>query len=57
MCRCLAHGRGVRGFIILVVLSAGCPLFSGCSNIFGLTPSGHRLTDQAKALRSAYPDP
>jgi protein involved in polysaccharide export with SLBB domain len=57
MSRCLAHGQGVRWLAVLLVLCASSSLLSGCANIFGLTPSGHRLTDTAKALRSAYPDP
>jgi protein involved in polysaccharide export with SLBB domain len=57
MSRFLAHGRVVRALALLFVLTASCSFSSGCSNIFGLTPSGHRLTAEAKALRSAYPDP
>lgn len=57
MSRCLSHGRGVRRLAVLLVLCASSSISSGCSNLFGLTPSGHRLTDQAKAMRSAYPDP
>src|SRR6185437_13755533 len=33
----------------------GCTSSSG--NLLGLGPSGHRLIPQAKALRSAYPEP
>jgi polysaccharide export outer membrane protein len=53
------HSRGRRTLpvAVLLVLCASCPLLSGCSNLFGLTPTGHRLTSEAKALRSAYPDP
>jgi polysaccharide export outer membrane protein len=57
MARCLAHGRVARIFLFLLILFVSCSLSAGCSNILGLTPSGHRLTDEAKALRSAYPDP
>jgi protein involved in polysaccharide export with SLBB domain len=52
----MAQGRIARPVAFLMLCLACCPL-SGCSNIFGLTPSGNRLIDQAKALRSAYPDP
>ncbi len=38
-----------------------CVFLLGCSssggNLLGLYPSGHRLIDQAKELRRAYPDP
>ena len=51
MSRCLGQGRGACSFAFLLAFCAGC------SNILGLTPSGHRLTNEAKALRSAYPDP
>ncbi len=57
MPQCLRHGRAARSFAVLLVLCLSCSLLSGCSNILGLTPSGHRLIDAAKNLRSAYPDP
>jgi polysaccharide export outer membrane protein len=50
------QGRIPRPAAVLL-LGAGCALLCGCSNIFGLTPSGHRLIPEAKALRSTYPDP
>jgi polysaccharide export outer membrane protein len=56
MSLCHAQGRISRPVAVLLLCGA-FPLLSGCANIFGLTPSGHRLIDQAKALRSAYPEP
>jgi polysaccharide export outer membrane protein len=50
------QGRGARSFTVLL-FCASFSFSSGCSNILGLTPTGHRLTDEAKALRSAYPEP
>jgi protein involved in polysaccharide export with SLBB domain len=41
----------------LLLFFASCSISSGCSNILGLSPTTNRLTDQAKALRSAYPEP
>ncbi|MHB1424420.1 MAG: polysaccharide biosynthesis/export family protein [Gemmataceae bacterium] len=57
MTRCLGHGRVARLLAVLIVGFACCALSSGCSNLLGLTPTGHRLTQETKALRSAYPDP
>lgn len=57
MSRCLGHGRGACSFAILLPFCVACSLSAGCSNLLGLTPTGHRLTPEAKALRSAYPDP
>lgn len=54
MSRHLTQGRIVCRFAVLCLC---CSFLSGCSNILGLTPSGHRLTSEAKALRSSYPDP
>jgi polysaccharide export outer membrane protein len=51
------YGRIVRRFAILILLCSSFPFVTGCANLFGLTPSGHRLISEAKALRSAYPDP
>src|SRR4051794_748455 len=46
--------RTGMGLVIAVLLSsAGCS--SGPGNQFTLFPQGHRLTDQAKALRAAQP--
>jgi polysaccharide export outer membrane protein len=53
----LSQGQGARLCSVLLVFCVSCSLSSGCSNILGLTPTGHRLTAEAKALRSAYPDP
>jgi protein involved in polysaccharide export with SLBB domain len=55
-----AQGRIAPTFIPLILLSIcfaplGCTSSSG--NLLGLAPSGHRLIPQAKALRSAYPEP
>lgn len=57
MSRCPSQGRDARSCTVCFLICICCSLSSGCSNILGLTPSGHRLTDQAKALRSAYLDP
>jgi polysaccharide export outer membrane protein len=57
MSRCPSQGRGARSFTVWFVFFASCSFSCGCSNILGLTPTGHRLTDEAKALRSAYPEP
>jgi polysaccharide export outer membrane protein len=51
------QGQGARRGAVLLLFCVGCSLSTGCSNILGLTPTGHRLTPDAKALRSAYPDP
>src|SRR5579884_2257001 len=56
MSRC-SQGQGAYGWSVLSMVFLGCFLAAGCSNILGLTPTGHRLTAEAKALRSAYPDP
>lgn len=57
MSRCLGQGRGARSFAILLAFCASSLLCAGCSNLLGLTPTPNRLTTDAKALRSAYPDP
>lgn len=57
MPRCLPQGRVARPCAAFLVLVASCSLVSGCANIFGLSPSGNRLIPEAKALRSAYPEP
>jgi polysaccharide export outer membrane protein len=57
MSGCLGQGRGTRSLAVLLMGCACCSFFVGCSNILGLTPTGHRLTAEAKALRSAYPTP
>lgn len=57
MSLCPSPGRGARSFTVLLLLCACISFSSGCSNILGLTSTGNRLTDNAKALRSAYPDP
>jgi polysaccharide export outer membrane protein len=57
MSRWLGHGRGAGSCTVLLALCASCSLSTGCSNILGLTPTPNRLTAEAKALRSAYPDP
>ncbi|HTU18143.1 MAG TPA: polysaccharide biosynthesis/export family protein [Gemmataceae bacterium] len=57
MFRYLPQGRVARPCAAFFVLFTSCSLLSGCANIFGLTPSGNRLIPQAKALRSAYPEP
>lgn len=57
MSRCRSQGRGARSFTVCWLFCTCCSLSSGCSNILGLSPSGNRLTDEAKALRSAYPEP
>jgi protein involved in polysaccharide export with SLBB domain len=53
----LPQGRVAHPCAVFLVLFSACTLLSGCANIFGLTPSGHRLIPEAKALRSAYPEP
>jgi protein involved in polysaccharide export with SLBB domain len=57
MSRCRSQGRVVRSFTVCFLLFACFSFSSGCSNILGLTPTPNRLTDDAKALRSAYPEP
>ncbi len=57
MPRIFTCGRSLRPFVLPFVVWAGCTLLSGCMNILGLTPSGHRLTSEAKALRSAHSEP
>jgi polysaccharide export outer membrane protein len=56
MPRSHVQGRIARPVALLLVC-AGCVALCGCSNIFGLTPTGSRLIPDAKALRSSYPDP
>jgi polysaccharide export outer membrane protein len=53
----LGQGQGAHWKTPLSVLCVCGFLSAGCSNILGLTPTGHRLTAEAKALRSAYLDP
>src|SRR5579884_3769169 len=57
MSRCRSQGRGARSLTACFVLFGCFSFSSGCSNILGLTPTPNRLTDDAKALRSAYPEP
>ncbi len=57
MSRCRSQGRGARSFTVCFFLFVCFSFSSGCSNILGLTPTPNRLTDDAKALRSAYPEP
>jgi polysaccharide export outer membrane protein len=57
MLRYFPQGRVARPCVAVFVLFASCFLLSGCSNILGLTPTGNRLIPEAKALRSAYPEP
>jgi polysaccharide export outer membrane protein len=57
MSRYLPQGRVARPCAVFFVLCTSCTLLSGCANIFGLTPTGHRLIPETKALRSAYPEP
>ncbi len=57
MSRCRSQGRGARSFTVCLFLFACFSFSTGCSNIQGLTPTPNRLTDDAKALRSAYPEP
>ena len=57
MTRNLPHTHFARSFVVPFAFCLCCSFLSGCSNILGLTPSGHRLTTEAKALRSSYPDP
>ena len=57
MSRWLGHGRGAGSCSVLLVLCAACSFSTGCSNLLGLSPTPNRLTNDAKALRSAYPDP
>jgi len=47
--------QGARLGIVLLGFGLSCFFSLGCSNLLGLTSSGHRLTAEAKALRSAYP--
>ena len=51
----------VRMRACLGLILCGGTFLLGCSssggNLLGLTSSGHRLIDQAKELRRAYPDP
>jgi polysaccharide biosynthesis/export protein len=54
---CRSQGRGARSFTVCLLFIASCSLCCGCSNILGLRAPGNRLTDEAKALRSAYPEP
>jgi polysaccharide export outer membrane protein len=56
MSRGRSQGRGARSFTVLMAFYASCWLSSGCSNLLGMNRSGNRLTDNAKALRSAYPE-
>lgn len=50
-----------RMFLCLSLFFAASVSLLGCSsssgNFLGLAPTGHRLIPEAKALRSAYPDP
>jgi protein involved in polysaccharide export with SLBB domain len=58
MPRYVARTRSLIGLVVLAVAVAG---LAGCSsssgNLLGLAPAGHRLIPEAKALRSAYPEP
>jgi protein involved in polysaccharide export with SLBB domain len=58
MPRNVARTRRITG---LALLCFACLELAGCSsssgNFLGLVPSGHRLIPEAKALRSAYPEP
>jgi protein involved in polysaccharide export with SLBB domain len=49
-------GRRCRGISLLFLLAAGCAS-SSSSSAFNLFPEGHWLIPEAKALRSAYPEP
>jgi hypothetical protein len=57
----VARGRVVRALAGLSLLLTVCPLLSGCSsssgNLLGLYGGIHRLTPEARSLRSAYPEP
>jgi protein involved in polysaccharide export with SLBB domain len=57
----VARGRAVRAAAGLSLLLALGPVLSGCSsssgNLLGLYGGIHRLTPEAKSLRSAYPEP
>jgi polysaccharide export outer membrane protein len=60
MPRRFAQGRIAQQLAWLGFIFSGCLLLSGCSslaNVLGRGPSVHSLIPQAKALRSAYPDP
>jgi polysaccharide export outer membrane protein len=57
MSRGRSQGRGARSFTVFLLFHASCLLSSGCSNLLGLSLTTNRLTDEAKALRSAYPEP
>jgi polysaccharide biosynthesis/export protein len=61
MLRTKVPGHAARQFACLALIFFGYSFLVGCSsssgNLLGLAPSGHRLIPEAKALRSAYPDP
>src|SRR5262245_34671817 len=46
---------GAAGLAGALAVLAGCS--SGPGRGFSLFPEGHKMIDQAKALRAAYPDP
>src|SRR6516165_6438316 len=55
-----AQGRIAQKLTCLLLTFSSCVILSGCSslaNVLGRGPSVHSLIPQAKALRSAYPDP
>ncbi|MGH7170730.1 MAG: polysaccharide biosynthesis/export family protein [Gemmataceae bacterium] len=56
MSRPSGRRRNAHPFAV-VLIAVICVLPCGCANLFGLSPSGHRLIPQAKQLRSAYADP
>jgi protein involved in polysaccharide export with SLBB domain len=61
MPRTFPQGWGVPRFLSFVLLCVVVAVLIGCSsssgNILGLAPTGNRLIDEAKYLRSAYPEP
>jgi polysaccharide biosynthesis/export protein len=61
MLRSITPMQVTRMRACLAAILCGCAFLAGCSssggNLLGLFPSGHRLIDEAKELRRAYPDP
>jgi polysaccharide biosynthesis/export protein len=57
MPRYLPQGRVACPCAAFFLVLASCSLLSGCSNLLGLNSTDKRLIPEAKALRSAHPEP